>query len=92
MIVLMEIRMLIIHLWMIHLLLRGDVVVGVRRWILWIVIASTTIIHRWIRVRLVYWSRWFIKAIVIGFIIVVSIIVHSIWLVLVIVPVVGLHM
>jgi hypothetical protein len=90
MIVLMIVRMLIIYLG-IHLMLRvGDVHIG--RWILRVIVVSAVVVKGWIRIRLVNWCWWLIKAIVVGLIIIVSVIVHSVRLVLVriVVPIVWL--
>jgi hypothetical protein len=62
---------------MVHLMWRvGDV--GIGRWILRIIVASAVVVEGWICIRLVNWCGWLIKAIVVGLIIIVSVIVHSV--------------
>lgn len=48
-----------------------------------VVVPTVVVVERWIRIRLVNWCWWLIKAIVVGLIIIVSVIVHSVRLMLV---------
>lgn len=94
----MIIRMLIIHLGMIHLLLVmrwGGIGIGCR--ILRVIVIVAAVEHRWIRVRMMNWCWWLlIKAIEISFIVVVCVgRIHCVRLVIgivIVIPIIGLSL
>lgn len=96
----MIIRMLIIHLGMIHLLLMmrgGGVRIGC--WILRVIVIIAAVEHRWIRVGMMNWCWWLlIKAIEVSFIVVVCVVcIHRMRLVrlvgiVIVIPIIGLSL
>lgn len=94
----MIIRMLIIHLGMIHLLLvMGWGGIGIGCWILRVIVIVTAVEHRWIRVGMMNWCWWLlIKAIEVSFIVVVCVVrIHRVRLVIgivIVIPIIRLSL